>query len=102
MLYLPIIITRHTSFHRPSKNFSFRLFSERPSSLAVELEHVVVELEQCCPVRDRQQRDPSRFGTRVQCGLYIDADCACALVQNGEFRLVVEQSGHGDALFLPA
>ena len=69
-------------------------------ALAVELEVVVVELEERGAVADGEERDLELARLRVQDVLDVQRYGAGALVQDGELGLVVEETGHGDALLL--
>ena len=63
--------------------------------------HVFMILEQTAPVRHSEQRYLQLLGLHVQFGLNIHAHRACALIQDGENRLMVKQSSHCHSLLLP-
>ena len=51
-------------------------------------------------MRDGHEGDPTVLGRLVHLALDINRDGRCALVQEGELRLVVEQTRHAHALLL--
>jgi hypothetical protein len=64
--------------------------------------HELVVLEQAASVGNSKESDFELLGLEVEFSLDVHAHRAGALIQNGEDGLVVEESGHRDALLLTA
>mmetsp|Transcript_17651 Transcript_17651/g.68515 ORF Transcript_17651/g.68515 Transcript_17651/m.68515 type:complete len:586 (+) Transcript_17651:2604-4361(+) len=73
-----------------------------PTAEAVERQLPVVVVPQLRPVGDREDGDVQLLAVLVDHALRVDRHRARALVQNAKFGLVVEETGHGDALLLAA
>ena len=68
--------------------------------MAIVSNHEFVILEETAPMGHREKSYFELFGLEVQFCLDIHAHRAGAFIQNGEDGFVVEESSHGDSLFL--